>query len=112
MTLLIKIYIYIYAADTAWCIGFDFDSYLFMSGKPADTLVCLQRHAGSVLRASLLLVLSIQEMPGSHQETHFNQASLKTACRATWRFALAFEANRLRWNFKCLFFAVLLLPVC
>lgn len=70
-----------------------------MNGKPADTLVCLQRHTGSVLGASFLLVLRILEMPGSQQETHFNRASLETACRATWRFACAFEANRLRWNF-------------
>lgn len=97
--------------SAAWCIDFDLDTYLVMNGKPADTLACLQRHAGSVLGASLLLVLSIPGMAGSHQETHFNRASLETACRATWRFALAFEANRLRWNFKCLFFAVLFLPV-
>lgn len=90
MTLFIKIDIYIYKVSAAWGIGFDFDTYLIMSGKPADTLVCLQRHAGSVQRyagselgASLLLVLSIREMPGSHQETHFNRASLETACRAT-----------------------------
>lgn len=69
-----------------------------MNGNPADTLVCLKRHAGSMLGASLLLVLSILEMPGSHQETHFNQASLEAARRAAWRFARVFEANRLRWN--------------